>query len=733
WMPYCVRNWSYLGPFYTGGDNGLLDRDHIENENDPRPRLGDIAGGREWKAFGMERDQVDLRFPLGHLSYAVTYAHVYVRSYVQGPAELRIGNSDGSRVFFNGDEVFRNDEPRRVAPDQDLSYINMRIGINTILIKLAVYDHENSFFIRITDIGNLTLDGLEYFEELPLLPAPMFMDAPVGWQNLDSVSFQWSIPEGTIGFDHFEWNVDGGRSGISVGNRLGLSGIEDGVHTFEVIPVDDMGFYGNSNATVFKIDTEYPEISEPRSRSSIVTEPVLGWDWEVLYEPISCIDHYVVTVENWLSEGSDVHYSVKEIIVTGTHFVMLDNIKDGYHYRIIVKAVSGSGLFHTMISTDPVLVDLTPPHSPWGLSLVHLSTASLSYRLTWGEPKENTENGIDRYEVWYRSIDGDWDLMRTLDGSEILVTRPLGDLFEFKVRAIDRSGHVGSFSELVSMENLAPSPSIVIPEHLFAGEPFHLSSGAIDDVDGRIVDRIWTIDGVFVSDQSYLDMTLPLGTYEVKLCVRDDLGVFGEVYSIIDVECNVEFSNGSLSDHLLEGSVLNVHLPPESIVHYSNSTVVIDNSTGEEVPSLREGLFSVLIIVIGVVMVLVLVLSSLAVALKEMRLSGIRRSNAELYWSDDTCREGETLMRRGGIDLEHVQLDKLKMTRALASRMSPRAMPAATFASTLPVRSVKPLAVPDYDLPDTDVEDDGVEFEEFEEWDVVEFINKDDVEDLGDQ
>ena len=70
WMPYCVRNWSFLGPFFSGTQEELLDRDFIQNEDTVTPFLGDVLSGRKWGDIQVERDLIDLRYFMGNIDFA---------------------------------------------------------------------------------------------------------------------------------------------------------------------------------------------------------------------------------------------------------------------------------------------------------------------------------------------------------------------------------------------------------------------------------------------------------------------------------------------------------------------------------------------------------------------------------------------------------------------------------------------------------------------------------------
>jgi len=619
WMPDCIKEWAYLGPFFTGDGEGLLDRPFIDNESTVMPVVGEVSGGREWSRYFMDRDQVDLRFVLGHVKDAVTYSHVYIVSDIEGIVELRHGNSDGARIWMNQEEIFRIDTIRRAYPDLNTTYVMMRKGINTLMIKQVVYDDDNSFFVRFTGPGNTTLEGLRFYDRLPVLDPPLNIRTDNEWSPSSEVIVRWEPPVEDQGLDHYEWSIDGTSYQKVFDNRLVISGLSDGLFKLRIRCVDQLGFYGEIGSTLLKIDSEVPLISEPIPEKEITLVPTIYWDWEVLFEPISSIAEYLVTVENWRHGSTEIHYSVIDLKVQETHFLLSENIKDGYRYRINVKAVSGSGLIYARSSVKEVLVDLTPPLKPYGMDLIQTSPGSRQYWLSWMESVDNTFGGIEYYEVWWNLDWTTWELFTTTDDLNITIERPLGKTLAVKVRAKDISSHYSDFNRMIDVENKAPLPQIEIYSGLVEGAPLKFKAADLIDPDGDIMEYRWTINDHPFSDMKELTITLPEGSYDLGLKVVDDQGIIGS--TSINIQITKDDSpvhNGSITGWLTDTSEKDLIKPDVQIEHWNNETVLVErNDTGDTIVKIKEGLMDTLVILVVVPLAILLILSILFLSLYE--------------------------------------------------------------------------------------------------------------------
>ena len=82
---------------------------------------------------------------------------VYALTYVYSPHEQRvpffIGSDDGAKVFLNGTEIYRFNEVRVAAPDQDQLMLELKRGWNQLLIKAENNFGGYAFYARVVDIN----------------------------------------------------------------------------------------------------------------------------------------------------------------------------------------------------------------------------------------------------------------------------------------------------------------------------------------------------------------------------------------------------------------------------------------------------------------------------------------------------------------------------------------------------------------------------------------------------
>ncbi len=84
----------------------------------------------------------------------VTYALTYIYSPDTRKTTLFIGSDDGSKVFFNGDEVYRFLGERIAEPDQAEIELIMKPGWNKLLLKIENNLGAYSFYARLINTGN---------------------------------------------------------------------------------------------------------------------------------------------------------------------------------------------------------------------------------------------------------------------------------------------------------------------------------------------------------------------------------------------------------------------------------------------------------------------------------------------------------------------------------------------------------------------------------------------------
>jgi hypothetical protein len=151
--PGFIRDWLVLAPLKLKegepGDKGL-EREQLEREARLQPRAGDraLVDGREWtwQAHRTEEPVLDFNRVVGKLSnYSVAYAVCYVISEAEPDhLLLQVGSNDQSKVYLNGQEVYKYTRPRGLVALDLSSPITLRKGTNVLVFKVvnAILDWE---------------------------------------------------------------------------------------------------------------------------------------------------------------------------------------------------------------------------------------------------------------------------------------------------------------------------------------------------------------------------------------------------------------------------------------------------------------------------------------------------------------------------------------------------------------------------------------------------------------
>jgi len=663
WAPYCIRNWSFLGPFYSGTSEGLLERSFIDHEGSPLPRIGDVSSGRTWKKYEEERDKTDFVDEFGTIEDAVVYSHVYIRSTYEGIVEMRHGSSDGSRIWLNGEEIFSFEGERYVSPDENLTYTYLNKGINTLILKQAVFGEEISFFLRFTIPGNGSIEGLEYFSERPVLEPPLILSPSEEWLSNRDVVLIWDDPEVKIGLDHYEVSIDNGPFFNNIEGSVFFKDLPNGEHDVAIRCIDNLGFIGKEAKITIKIDDEIPIISEPIPDDHIVHEQRIHWDWEDLSTPISGIIQYRVTVVGWYPGSGKENTLIDGFPIQKTEYTLSYDIDDGHRYRIKVMAVSGSGLIYNTTSSQSVLVDSTPPTAPYGISIDHIRPGTRDYMLSWTESRENTKEGIEYYEVWKKIGNLPWVLHSTTSDTSMILRRPVGYTLQVKVRAKDRSSLFGDFSGVRETDNIPPTPQIIEPKAIIEGKPIKISTLDIQDPDGEITLRRWFVDGILVSSMDDIILTMDFGEHEIRLWVIDDQGKQGEDIILVNVGSdNAQDLDTSVKGWLKHTSVEILNHPPENITTFNNQTRFYDNGTDDSSLKMRTGLFDFMMVIGSSIMVLLLVLVFLLLVIGEVKGYGA----SEWIEEDEDVQDDQ--WEKKAID------DRRKLMESLVNRPAVRKM-----------------------------------------------------------
>jgi alpha-galactosidase len=144
-----LRDWQIIGPFPSPepGAMKLSMRTPVEDDFAKRPdgtvdtaaafKAGDRTA--KWKpaTASTKNGFVDLRRELGGADWCVAYAYAEVESIHPRETVIRCGSDDGIQVWLNGVVVHAVDKVRAYHPGDDEAAVQLRAGVNRILVKVT--------------------------------------------------------------------------------------------------------------------------------------------------------------------------------------------------------------------------------------------------------------------------------------------------------------------------------------------------------------------------------------------------------------------------------------------------------------------------------------------------------------------------------------------------------------------------------------------------------------------
>jgi hypothetical protein len=174
----------------------------------------------------------------------------------------------------------------------------------------------------------------------PLLPVISSTDCPdqTAWYSINSVKFQWTLPEGTTGVSFIS---DDSAETVPAASSIGLyyyftvKDVKDGVNYFHVRLKNAAG-WGPAAAYKYQIDTAPPDGFEIKLIDGAVTEntkPSISWNAN---DAGSGVDHYELKVD----DQSVVAIAAADLL-PGTPYVLPEQAV-GDH-RIAVTAIDKAG------------------------------------------------------------------------------------------------------------------------------------------------------------------------------------------------------------------------------------------------------------------------------------------------------------------------------------------------------------------------------------------------------
>jgi alpha-galactosidase len=143
-----IESWHIIGPFSSAKEGEIsLDQptpveQDFHHRVDGSINLKTIYNGREkpltWERVSASRKNgiVNLTAELGPHEWAIAYGYTEIESVNPRTAILKCGSDDGIRIWLNGEIVHSNEARRSYKPHSDAATINLKAGVNRLLVKI---------------------------------------------------------------------------------------------------------------------------------------------------------------------------------------------------------------------------------------------------------------------------------------------------------------------------------------------------------------------------------------------------------------------------------------------------------------------------------------------------------------------------------------------------------------------------------------------------------------------
>ncbi|NQT26611.1 tetratricopeptide repeat protein [candidate division KSB1 bacterium] len=105
---------------------------------------------------------INLKKDFAEPNWAVAYGVLDIKSEFAQQVWIRLGTTDGIKVWVNEEEVWRFNRIRPARLDEDKFPIQLKAGTNRILVKVCNYDGQWGFYFRISDEAGNSVPYLQF-------------------------------------------------------------------------------------------------------------------------------------------------------------------------------------------------------------------------------------------------------------------------------------------------------------------------------------------------------------------------------------------------------------------------------------------------------------------------------------------------------------------------------------------------------------------------------------------
>ncbi|UCD49457.1 MAG: protein kinase [Phycisphaerales bacterium] len=168
--PGAIKQWLVLAPIPLSPEMTTataLDMEQIEGEGRIQPGPGQRVrfGEHEiaWRTVQMDDYLIDFEELIGeYTTYAVAYAVCYITSETeQTELQMKVGSDDESKVYLNGQPVYRNNFHSPYVPDVGVvKDVTLRAGLNVVVFKVVNGVNHWLGSVRFTDRAGNPIRGV---------------------------------------------------------------------------------------------------------------------------------------------------------------------------------------------------------------------------------------------------------------------------------------------------------------------------------------------------------------------------------------------------------------------------------------------------------------------------------------------------------------------------------------------------------------------------------------------
>jgi len=158
-----LTRWSVIGPFENKDNQGFLQKNPLENGPvELSQKVVGPSGELAWRDHETvdKAGMVDLNKVIGNEKSVVAFAYARVNSPAAQRVQLRVGSITSVRIYLNNSQVYEHNEYHNgMSPDQYLANIELKPGLNTLLIKVGQNEKSKpweknwQFQARLTDFA----------------------------------------------------------------------------------------------------------------------------------------------------------------------------------------------------------------------------------------------------------------------------------------------------------------------------------------------------------------------------------------------------------------------------------------------------------------------------------------------------------------------------------------------------------------------------------------------------